>query len=152
MDESIIRRFCAKIKFSLPDRCWLWQAGTNRDGYGSFYSTGYIGAHRFAYELWVGPLGDLHALHTCDVRSCVNPTHIFKGTNLDNIRDKVEKGRSYRPIGELSCSSVVTENIVRSIRSQHSAGYSQLEISIRHRVTPMLVHRIVRFKTWKHVR
>jgi len=53
-----------------------------------------VGDHRVAYELYVGNITKgLHVLHKCDIRSCVNPEHLFIGTNIDNINDCIKKGR-----------------------------------------------------------
>lgn len=95
---SIGCRFWAKVdKSNGPDSCWIW-IGTKRPlGYGVFRIDGHtVRAHRLAYEFTIGPIGDLHACHKCDNPSCVNPSHIFLGTHLDNMRDMFAKNR--RPI------------------------------------------------------
>jgi len=80
--------------------CWLWTKTTYGRGYGCMFLTKTGGprnmkAHRFSWELHNGPIPDgLHVLHKCDVRTCVNPDHLFLGTNQDNIDDRVKKGRS----------------------------------------------------------
>lgn len=92
-------RFFAKVDRSGgPGACWLWTACTYGGGYGSFGLGGRTQyAHRVAYELEVGPIpGGLHVLHRCDVRRCVNPAHLFLGTNADNAADMVSKGRQSR--------------------------------------------------------
>ncbi len=80
--------------------CWPWTGGgiNRRRGtnYGVFWSDGKaVRAHRVAWELACGPVPDgLYVLHRCDNPPCCNPAHLFLGTDLDNMRDKVAKGRA----------------------------------------------------------
>ncbi|RSK29880.1 HNH endonuclease signature motif containing protein [Hymenobacter metallilatus] len=77
------------------DRCWVWQRGLNRTGYGQFCVFGSnIYAHRFSYSLHFGPIPDgMVICHKCDNPSCVRPEHLFLGTYSDNTQDAVQKGR-----------------------------------------------------------
>ncbi len=87
------------------DGCWLWLGATGRGGYGSLaftLSTAKHGlrvylpvrAHVAAYQILVGPIPPgHHVLHTCDNPPCCNPEHLFTGTNTDNVRDAILKGR-----------------------------------------------------------
>lgn len=79
--------------------CWIWSRSVASSGYGDFRRSGkhYL-AHRYSYQLYTGPIPTgLHVLHRCDVRGCVNPLHLFVGTNADNIRDAGAKGRRSGP-------------------------------------------------------
>lgn len=95
MRGNLERRFWTKVEVRAADACWLWRGGTDRYGYGKFSVAGQSTvAHRVAYELIVGEIPKpLHALHHCDVRNCVNPAHLFLGTNDDNVADRIAKGR-----------------------------------------------------------
>jgi hypothetical protein len=76
--------------------CLLWTAAVSDSGYGMFDVDGIPAkrGHRLAWLLYRGPIPrGLHVLHKCDVRSCCNPDHLFLGTNGDNVRDKMSKGR-----------------------------------------------------------
>ncbi len=75
--------------------CWLWTGIILESGYGQFWGNGKKHrAHRFSWELANGPIpDDLIVCHSCDVRACVNPEHLWLGTTLDNQRDCVAKGR-----------------------------------------------------------
>lgn len=80
----------------LPSGCWEWQGNLDRYGYGIFkLGNKSYKAHRYSYELYNGSFEQsFHVLHCCDNPKCVNPEHLFLGTNQDNIQDKVNKGRS----------------------------------------------------------
>ena len=91
-------RFEAKAPIGHDDECWPW-LGAKRRGYGLIWADGRKRpAHQVAWELANGepfPTG-MHACHTCDNPSCVNPAHIFPGTRSDNLRDAVRKGRMWQ--------------------------------------------------------
>ena len=80
--------------------CWLWIAAKNEHGYGCFrYRNVLYKAHRVAWEQVNGTIqNDKFVLHRCDNPSCVNPLHLFLGTQLDNMRDMLNKGRNPRSI------------------------------------------------------
>lgn len=88
-------RFAEKYRVNAQTGCWEWTAERNRKGYGIFWrNASMTGAHRASYELHVGPIPDgLHVLHRCDNPPCVNPAHLFLGTNQDNVDDRQRKGR-----------------------------------------------------------
>lgn len=90
-------RFFEKVSPEPNSGCHLWTAHCNREGYGTFKLEGKKArAHRVAWEIANGPIPDgLHVCHTCDVPECVNPSHLWVGTNTDNMRDCVKKGRHH---------------------------------------------------------
>lgn len=78
--------------------CWLWEGQVSPNGYGRM-PDGKRYAHRVAWSTFHEreiPEG-MWVLHTCDVRACVNPSHLFLGSPRDNAHDMVEKGRHYSP-------------------------------------------------------
>lgn len=92
--KSVSERFWGAIEKT--DSCWLWEAGKGSDGYGQFEVNGKkVKVHRYSYEIHKGEIPEgIDVLHTCDVRPCVNPDHLWLGTDADNNRDMREKGRA----------------------------------------------------------
>lgn len=89
-----VDRFWAHV--AKGPECWLWSGAPTSTGYGklAFPGGGWQSAHRFSWELHNGPVPDgLQVLHHCDVPLCVNPSHLFLGTHLDNMADMRAKGR-----------------------------------------------------------
>ncbi len=76
--------------------CWVWIGALDTLGYGHLTIKRKLRlAHRVSWELANGSIPDgLHVLHHCDNPPCVNPSHLFLGTHLDNMRDMIAKGRS----------------------------------------------------------
>lgn len=79
--------------------CWLWSGGTNERGYGKISDDNRrpAYAHRISWEMTNGPIPEgLYVCHHCDNPRCVNPSHLFLGTQKDNLRDMSTKGRGNR--------------------------------------------------------
>ena len=91
--QTAEERFWKKVNKS--NDCWIWIGGKNRSGYGiTCYNGKKILTHRAAYQFLKGSIPDKFlCLHKCDNPSCVNPQHLFVGTQQDNVKDMYEKGR-----------------------------------------------------------
>ncbi len=119
--------------------CWIWTGARYALGYGAFgpKGTGAMGAHRYSWILAHGeiPTGML-VLHKCDVRCCVNPDHLFLGTQKDNIADMIAKGRRR---GRNSGPPVEIVNPPRTIKPRMKVGASVCALG--HQMTPENTHR-----------
>lgn len=111
------KRFWSRVTITADDdRCWEWQGRTNKQGYGVLeYKNTFWRAHRLSWFLYFGKKPQLHILHSCDNPPCVNPKHLREGTNAENVKDKLERGRQLR--GEQLHNAKLTENKIRQIRN-----------------------------------
>lgn len=146
-------RFWAKVDKTTghgPEgNCWVWLGGKKRRGYGSFaFATDAAlrnrGAHIFSYEMHHGlvPKG-FCVLHRCDNPPCVNPDHLFIGTQADNARDMASKGRATSPLTEVD---------VKAIRTRYAeGGISFRQLGLKYNVHKVTIRYIVRRLRWAHV-
>lgn len=96
--------FWNKVNKNAPNGCWEWTGYTNNRGYGSLHFQGKAHrSHRFSYQLHYGvDPKDLYVCHKCDNPSCVNPKHLFLGSQTDNMQDKIIKGRDINTLGGIN--------------------------------------------------
>lgn len=147
----LIDRFFRFVGGKQPNGCILWMGATDKDGYGAFDNTK---AHRVAYDLFVGGLDpELLVCHSCDNPPCINPVHLFQGTELDNAEDMVSKGRSHG--GSDHWSAKLTEEQVREIKSELASPSrnrrTRRALAKRFNVTPAIIYQIDWGRIWKHV-
>jgi len=107
-------------------------------------------AHRASYQIHFGsfPL-KLKVLHRCDTPLCVNPGHLFLGTQLENIQDRHRKGRTVR--GERSGKARLNDQIVREIRALYASGMNCMEIAKRFSFSYRTIASAAKGESWKHV-
>lgn len=150
-DEKIIERFHSKTKQS-QNGCIEWQGSKDKDGYGYFRLTKNkvgkdIKAHRWAkayVDDKVMPPSSVLVCHTCDNPSCVNPDHLFTGTQKENMEDKASKGRSARN----TAAAKVTPDEILLIRNSTE---KLEELSKKHKLSKSALSKIRNRKTWKTI-
>ena len=135
------------------DGCWRWKGQLDPYGYGHTKYQGHRqGAHRVAWQLAYGPIPvGLYVLHHCDNPRCVRPEHLFIGTQAENIRDMIEKGRFAVTLGEQQGGAKLTARQVAEIRRLAQEGWTNRAIAPLFGVTQSNVSRVVRRNTWGHV-
>lgn len=138
-----------------PDGCLIYTGKVGNKGYGRLGWRGVNGAHRVAYTLAHGaiPKG-LLVCHRCDVPLCVNPHHLFVGTNSDNMADMHRKGRAQcgnldhakrSPVRHCELAGKLTWEDVRAIRASSSA---LAELAQSFGVHVKTIRRVRARKTW----
>lgn len=154
MTSFTLRQVRAFVRRVRKDKsgCWLWTGRCYPGGYGEFKGGTHRYAHRFSYELHKGPIPKgMHVCHTCDVRRCVNPAHLFLGTHAENMADMVAKGRQSRKgmSGAKNPRAAVTRHAVAAIRSEYAMGQlSQKALAEKYGLSRTQVGRIVRGEHW----
>jgi hypothetical protein len=161
------RRFDPKIRFmrNVPiassAECWPWLGAVGTHGYGQFWMDGrQHNASRVAFLLLVGPIEDgLVVCHTCDNRLCVNPMHLWIGTQGDNVRDCNAKGRGRGKFSDTKgaahpryTAKLTAEKVREAKRLHYVDGVSQSEIARRWGVNSGTISRAVRGEKWAHVK
>ncbi len=138
-------------KNSIPEPnsgCLIWTGWIDKGGYGVLRFDGrQKQAHRAAYAATNGPIpANLFVCHKCDVPACINPAHLFLGTNADNIADMVAKGRQRGARGTRNSKAKLTEADVLRIRA---ATGTQTAIASQFGVSQQTVGRIRAGRIWR---
>jgi hypothetical protein len=146
-----IDRFLEKICYGLSG-CWYWRGSRSKFGYGCF---GRKKAHRYSYELFNGKITNgLFVLHKCDIRNCVNPNHLFLGTQKDNVLDMVKKNRNKnKPLfGDQNPMSKLTKKdvlLMRKIYNEEIISYKN--IAKKFNVSTMTAYRAITKQSWSNI-
>lgn len=130
--------------------CWPWQGAIFQEtGYGCFNFLGKLrSTHRIAFSIEYGETSE-DVLHNCDNRLCCNPSHLFPGTQADNMADMVAKDRQAK--GEDHGSVVLTESSVLLIRRLYRQGISGPKLARRYSVNVSTIYRAISGQTWGHL-
>jgi hypothetical protein len=157
MKRSDIEKFWKHVIVGPKDKCWPWK-GIGKNRYGQMLVNGTVrSAHRLSYEIHNGPIPDgLFVCHKCDNPPCVNPEHLFLGTNLDNVRDAMQKGRAKMPpindnSGERCGTSKLTSAQVLEIARRIDAGELHKDLSAKFGVSSSVISRINTGRRWSSV-
>lgn len=161
--QSAVQRFWSRVDKNGPihpvlkTRCWIWTGQSNAPGgYGRFCSDTqkFHLTHRYSYLIHLSDPGRLCVCHHCDNPICVNPEHLFLGTNADNALDRDLKGRQVIRRGEEFTHSKLTDDAVQEIRKRyipfhpvHGVRPMSREFGVSHTVIKWVIRR----KIWKHV-
>lgn len=154
-------KFWLFCKRSTEDECWEWSGSRLKNGYGVLnYRSGKqrkIYAHRLSWEIHNGSIHNgFFILHRCDNPPCVNPGHLFLGTQGDNMRDMFAKGRRTHlenmPRGSANHLAILSEADVIEIRKLQKHGESLKDIAAKFPVvTKGAIWRILKRLCWRHL-
>lgn len=161
--RPLVERFWPKVQRT--EGCWLWLGAKRRRGYGEIggdpSTRTIMAAHRVSWELHFGPIPEgMDVCHRCDNPPCVNPAHLFLGTESANMQDASAKGRLRNPAvfrpeklerGAGRYNAKMTEDTVRTIRRRRAEGALLREIAAELGITFSAVDNVLRGVRWKHV-
>ncbi len=162
------------IQTHMKTPCWEWTACKGKQGYGRFGAGGRVWpTHRVVWTLVHGDIphdGSAHGIcvcHHCDNRLCVNPLHLFLGTQKENLADRESKGRGIRVSGDAHHTRLHPERLARGeahhkakltavqiveIRALYAAGGATLKmLGTQFGVSHSRISDIVNRKNWTHI-
>jgi DNA-binding XRE family transcriptional regulator len=137
-------------KVDIPDdmtKCWIWKGGGSGEGYGRiWFGKGHLGAHRASWIIFRGEIPEgKHILHTCNngAGGCVNPGHLYVGTDKENTQDKVRAGNN-------GTQKLKVEDVL-IIRARLAAGDSQTTLAKQYGVSQATISRVELRQTFSTV-
>ncbi len=141
-----LERFWRLVHVGKLDECWTFI--NKKSGRPTFYFDGkHLGAHRFSFWIHTGIWpGELQILHSCDNKACINPHHLFLGTQNDNVQDCVRKGRI--AYGERHGNAKLTEDDIHVIRTSNT---NRAQLAVEYSVSNVTIGAIIRRVAWRHV-
>ena len=151
-DEDVKKKLLSSIKIN-ENGCWEWQKAKHRQGYGHCpYKRKCLLAHRVSWMVFKGNLpDDILVCHHCDNPPCINPDHLFLGTDKDNTLDHIKKGKSKKSRGENHYFSKLTEKEVKEMRKMRERKIKIKDISRKFNIHVSTAKNICLRKSWKHV-
>jgi len=154
--ETIYQRLWSGIQINRETGCWDWTKSLTSSGYGKIY-TDSLGrrskletVHRLMYKLFIGKIPDhMQVCHKCDNKRCVNPTHLYAGTQQDNTNDAKERHLLAR--GEKNGYAKLTSSQVQQIRVFKLNGMSSRDIGTKFNITQRHANAIIKGNSWNHI-
>lgn len=173
LSKEDLARFWSNVDKRGPKECWPWLRGKSY-GYGSFAiyypkekRVRSFVASRVSLFIAKGMKRrhrGMHALHSCDFKSCVNPRHLFWGTQLDNVADRVKKGRTAKGLqsgrytkpestlrGERHPRATISEQTAIEVLRRFRCGLRPVQIYRALNLTKATVHLICSRASWRHL-
>lgn len=148
---TFLRDFWLRVH-KIPGGCWQWMGGKTEAGYGTVSWLGKkMYCHRLSLSFVCEVPDSLKVLHSCDNRGCVNPEHLFLGTDLDNMLDKVSKGRDRNSDG-IHYASKLNASQIEEVKDAIKNGEYQRNIAYRYGVSQGTISNINRGFTHAHQR
>lgn len=135
-------KFWAKVHKT--DSCWVWDASGTQNGYGQFWFRGKLWlAHRVSWILANGTIPNgLFVLHACDNKPCVNPNHLYLGTNSENIKRAAQQGVLGKACGERNGHCKLTDEQVRRLLADRRSGMDRDAISEKYKISRNYVYAL----------
>lgn len=151
--DSLIARFWRRVRVGSTDECWPW-IGAHRNGYGAIkHGHKVLSAHVVSYVIHHGQIPDgMLVTHSCDNRTCCNPSHLHLGTFRDNVIEMQQRRLVSTQRGIEAYNAILDEDRVREIRrfaSENHCGY--VRASRHFGLNKHTVRNVLRGETWKHV-
>jgi hypothetical protein len=145
--------FWSKVEIKGEDDCWCWIGEKNSNGYGTLRKYGRkLAAHRISWEIENAveiPSG-LVVCHKCDNPLCVNPNHLFIGTQKENMEDAAKKHRLHKtsPSGINAARAKLNQETLKQLRNDYLGGVFYKDLSKKYNLSGVCIHKIVKNKTY----